>query len=113
MLALMDIFVLSSTRESFPLAAREAMAAGRPVIAPRIGGCPEVVDHGQTGLLYEAGDVPALAAAMNALLAGERYREYGRAARKAVETRFSLAQWVDDLEAVYLGQLRPGEAGGP
>jgi glycosyltransferase involved in cell wall biosynthesis len=105
MLALMDVFVLASTRESFPLAAREAMAAGRAVIAPRIGGCPEVVDHGRTGLLYEAGAVAALAEAMGLLITGERYREYGRAARAVVEERFSLVHWIDSLEAVYARQV--------
>ena len=113
MLALIDIFVLASTRESFPLAAREAMAVGRAVIAPRIGGCPEVVDHGRTGLLYEAGDVPALAAAMNLLLAEGRYREYGRAARKVVEERFSLVNWIDSLEAVYVRHVGLKGTGGP
>lgn len=104
-LSLMDIFVLASTRESFPLAAREAMAAGRPVIAPRIGGCPEVVDHERTGLLYDAGDVCALAEAMNFLLSEGRYQDYGRTARQVAKERFSLTQWVDRDEAVYLRYL--------
>lgn len=101
-LALMDVFVLASTRESFPLAAREAMAAGRPVIAPRIGGCPEVVDEGVTGLLFESRDVDGLARGMLSLAAAERRASFGRAARERVERLFSRRSWVEGDERVYL-----------
>jgi len=101
-LALMDVFVLSSTRESFPLAAREAMAAGKPVIAPRIGGCPEVVDENVTGYLFEAANVAELATCMRQIVAGERNREFGRAARDRVERLFSRNSWVAGDEQVYL-----------
>lgn len=101
-LALMDVFVLSSTRESFPLAAREAMAAGKPVIAPRIGGCPEVVDEAVTGYLFEAANVEELATKMRQIVAGERHQEFGRAARERVERLFSRNSWVAGDEQVYL-----------
>lgn len=101
-LALLHVFVLASTRESFPLAAREAMAAGRAVIAPRIGGCPEVVENGVTGFLFEAGDVNGLAARMREVLADDLYQAYGRAARERVERLFSRRQWVEGDEQVYL-----------
>ncbi|HYA66721.1 MAG TPA: glycosyltransferase [Burkholderiaceae bacterium] len=101
-LALIDVFVLSSTRESFPLAAREAMAAGKPVIAPRIGGCPEVVDDAVTGYLFEAANVGELAARMRQIVAGEHHREFGRAARDRVERLFSRNSWVAGDERVYL-----------
>ncbi|HXW64699.1 MAG TPA: glycosyltransferase, partial [Burkholderiaceae bacterium] len=101
-LALMDVFVLSSTRESFPLAAREAMAAGKPVIAPRIGGCPEVVDENVTGYLFEAANVEELATCMRRIVAGERHREFGHAARDRVERLFSRNSWVAGDEQVYL-----------
>lgn len=97
--------MLSSTRESFPLAAREAMAAGRAVIAPHIGGCPEVVDEGVTGLLFEAGNVYALANAMLTISLDRRYETMGRAARARVEKLFSRKQWVEGDEAVYLSAL--------
>lgn len=114
-LALLDVFVLSSTRESFPLAAREAMAAGKAVIAPRIGGCPEVVDDGVTGHLFEAGDVAALAACLRRVLEGDAAERLGRAARERVERLFSRRSWVDGDERVYLGLragARPALAGG-
>jgi glycosyltransferase involved in cell wall biosynthesis len=105
-LSLLDVFVLSSTRESFPLAAREAMAAGRPVIAPRIGGCPEVVDDGVTGFLFESRNVDDLATRMRRIVEDDRFREQGRAARARVEQLFSRRQWVVGDEAVYLNFSR-------
>ncbi|MGE5097699.1 MAG: glycosyltransferase [Betaproteobacteria bacterium] len=101
-LALLDVFVLSSTRESFPLAAREAMAAGKAVIAPRIGGCPEVVEDGVTGRLFEARDVTQLAACMLDLAEKRTHEAFGRAARDRVERLFSRRSWVEGDERVYL-----------
>lgn len=109
-LALFDAFVLSSTRESFPLAAREAMAAGKAVIAPRIGGCPEVVDEGVTGYLFESRDVAGLAACMQRVIADGHHEQLGRAARERAERLFSRRSWVDGDEQVY---LRAGEVDGP
>jgi glycosyltransferase involved in cell wall biosynthesis len=101
-LALLDVFVLSSTRESFPLAAREAMAAGRPVIAPRIGGCPEVVEDGVTGYLFESRNVDELADRMIRAAENGAYLHQGQAARNRVERLFSRRQWIDGDEEVYL-----------
>lgn len=56
-----DLFLLPSTSESFGLAALEAMACGVPVVASRVGGLPEVIEHGTTGFLEEQGDVDAMA----------------------------------------------------
>lgn len=100
-LALFDVFVLSSTRESFPLSAREAMAASRAVIAPRIGGCPEVVEDGVSGLLFTAGDVQDLSDKMVRL--GDRAASVamGRAGRERSEALFSRRAWVDGDERVY------------
>lgn len=104
-LAAMDVFVLASTRESFPLAAREAMAAGKPVIAPRIGGCPEVVDDKVTGFLFESRDVAGLTGAMRELLDVECRRRFSTAARARVERLFSRQSWVQGDERVYLAML--------
>jgi L-malate glycosyltransferase len=101
-LSLLDVFVLSSTRESFPLAAREAMAAGTAVVAPNIGGCPEVVDHGVTGYLFEAANVSELADRMLALGVDGRYRDFGLAARERAVRLFSRQAWVDGDESIYL-----------
>ncbi len=101
-LALLDAFVLASTRESFPLAAREAMAAGKPVIAPKIGGCPEVVDDGVTGYLFEVRNEGQLRDRMQQILDGGRHLTMGRAARERVERLFSRRSWVEGDEKVYL-----------
>ena len=101
-LSIFDVFVLSSTRESFPLAAREAMAAGRAVIAPRIGGCPEVVDENTTGYLFEAADVDDLAAQMLKIINDEQYVGFGERSRQRVVDLFSRKQWIAGDERVYL-----------
>jgi len=101
-LSLFDVFVLSSTRESFPLAAREAMAGGKAVIAPRIGGCPEVVVDGETGFLFESRNVEDLSSCMMRSVDGEAYRTFGRNARARAERLFSQAQWVDGDERIYM-----------
>jgi glycosyltransferase involved in cell wall biosynthesis len=101
-LALFDVFVLASTRESFPLAAREAMAAGKAVIAPNIGGCPEVVDDGTTGYLFEAGNTHDLAAKMRQIIGNKRFVECGRQAAGRAARLFSEQQWIEGDEAVYL-----------
>lgn len=107
-LALMDVFVLASTRESFPLAAREAMAAGVAVIAPAIGGCPEVVADGETGLLYPAADVAELARCMGRVREADRWAGFGRAGRERAVRLFSRERWVTQDESVYLRYAQPG-----
>ena len=61
-LAAMDVFVLPSRAEAMPLVIPEAWAAGRPVVASRVGGIPELIADGKTGLLVAPGDVDGLAA---------------------------------------------------
>ena len=61
LLATLDMFVLTSTRETFGLALAEAMAQQLPVIATRVGGVPEIVQDGVTGLLVNSEDVPDIA----------------------------------------------------
>ena len=86
-----DLFLLPSESESFGLAALEAMSCGVPVIASRVGGVPEVVIDGETGLLAPVGDIAAMAAHVVRLLADAPLRaRLGQAARARAETVFPL-----------------------
>jgi glycosyltransferase involved in cell wall biosynthesis len=102
---LFDVSVLCSVTEGSPNAVLEAMAAGRPVVATRVGGVPDVVRDNETGILVPAGDADALAGALRALLAapahGTRLGAAGRAFAHAEhhETRVipRLAAWYTSL----------------
>jgi glycosyltransferase involved in cell wall biosynthesis len=101
-LNMLDVFVLASTRESLPRAAREAMACGRPVIATRVGASKEVVQHKKTGLLVSPGQPDQLARAMEEMiLFPHRRKEMGEAALSLIKDRFSLSQWLEENEKVY------------
>ncbi len=81
-----DVLVNPSLSEAFGMSLIEAMACGVPVIATRVGGMTEIVQHKKTGLLVDSGDVSALANAMKTILADEpALLEMGRAARARVE----------------------------
>lgn len=96
-----DVSAMPSHMETFGLAAIEAMARGRPVIASNVGALPEVVSHGRTGLLVSV-DASELAGAAEYLLNDDPVRhEMGRQAREEVEARFSLAQMGIGLDRVY------------
>ncbi len=101
-LALLHVFVLASTRESFPLSAREAMAAATPVVAPRIGGCPEVVEDRVTGLLFESANIDDLADKLLQLADPALQRAMGDAGRERALRLFSHDAWVAGDEQVYL-----------
>ena len=99
-----DIFVVPSLAngESFGVAAVEASACGLPVIASRVGGLPEVVLDGETGLLIPPGDINALAAAMSRLLSDPELRTHmGQAGRQFVLKHY---RWEDNaklMEQLY------------
>jgi glycosyltransferase involved in cell wall biosynthesis len=93
LLADADVCVLSSRSEGAPLSVLEAMAAGLPVVASAVGGVPEIVADGDTGLLVPPGDAAALAAALERLLADAALRRrLGAAGRERVRERFDLAE---------------------
>jgi glycosyltransferase involved in cell wall biosynthesis len=102
----LDIFAMPSRREAWGVAAAEASAVGLPVVASRVGGIPEIVVDGETGLLVPAEDPDALAAALDKLLADpELCAQMGRAGRARIEAEYRWDACVDTMEAVYAGML--------
>ncbi|MGE3272007.1 MAG: glycosyltransferase [Chloroflexota bacterium] len=100
--AAMDVFVLSSHWEGLSLALVEAMGAGRAVVASSVGGNPEVVTDGSTGLLVPPADPEALADVVADLVANvERRSALGEAAASEARARFSIHEHVRQLAALY------------
>jgi glycosyltransferase involved in cell wall biosynthesis len=90
-----------------PTVVLEAMVAGVPVVGSSNGGMPDLVVDGETGVLVPPGDVGALAAALDLLLADPgRARRLGEAGRARVESRFSLAEQARRVLEVYDGLRR-------
>lgn len=97
-----DVFALTSITETFPMAILEAMGAGLPVVATRVGGLPEIVRHGETGLLVDAQDAQGLADAWLALARDpERRSAMGAAGRAAAIGRFSAAAMARAHEELF------------
>ena len=101
-LAMADVLLLPSQLESFGLVALEAMACEVVPVATRVGGVPEVVDHGETGFLAEVGDVNAMANYVVELLADEaRLRAMGKEGRKRARARFCSENIIPQYENYY------------
>jgi len=102
----LDVVCLASLNEGSPVALIEAMAAARPVVATAVGGVPEVVRDGISGLLVPPRDPQALAAAVGEVLARpDRARLLGLAARDAVYPKYGVQRLIRDVEALYLDLL--------
>ena len=97
------LFVLCSTCfEGFPLALVEAMVHGKAVIAPRIGGIPEIVDDGDTGLLFTPGDAEELAEKIRYLWDRPGLcRQLGQAGRDKALREYSPEKYYERLMSVY------------
>ena len=97
-----DVLVMPSLQEAFPLACLEAMAAGRPVIASRVGGLPEMVEDGRTGLLVPPGDARAVAEALRRMLPDPAAaRRMGAAARARFLDQFHVDRMVEQTALIY------------
>jgi glycosyltransferase involved in cell wall biosynthesis len=101
-LASVAVAAMPSLNEALSNALLEYMAASAPVVATRVGGTPEALVDGKTGLLVPPADVPALATAIMRLLEAPLLAaQLGRAARQAVEDRFSIARMATTTERLY------------
>jgi glycosyltransferase involved in cell wall biosynthesis len=97
-----DISVLPSLSEGFPNSLLEAMAAGMPVVATNVGGNPEIVRDGRTGLLVPPRDPDALAHSITSLLESPLLaRQFGNAGYARVKAEFSLTATVRRTEELY------------
>jgi len=97
-----DIFVLPSLAEGISNTILEAMACGLPVVAARVGGNPDLVEHGKTGFLLESDDIQQFADAIGIYVDDTALRRaHGTAGRLAVEQRFSIDAMTRSYDALY------------
>jgi glycosyltransferase involved in cell wall biosynthesis len=106
-LASLDIFVLPSLYEGLGVAALEAMAAGKAVVASRVGGLAELVTDSETGFLVSPGDAQALAAAVAKLIGDKNLRAaFGQNGAARVREQFTIEQMAKKTEDCYYAILR-------
>jgi glycosyltransferase involved in cell wall biosynthesis len=98
----LDVLVVSSDNEGTPVSAIEAMAAGCPVAATRVGGLPDLITDGESGLLVPPRDAACLANAVSRILTdGEFAQSLGRNGRNAVRRRFGIKRLIRDIDRLY------------
>jgi glycosyltransferase involved in cell wall biosynthesis len=99
-----SVLVLPSHAEGLPMSVLEAMAAGCPVVASRVGGIPDLITDGVDGLLVPPGDPRALAAALQRILRDPAFaRQLGNAARQTIANRYTAERSIERLEQIYAG----------
>jgi glycosyltransferase involved in cell wall biosynthesis len=97
-----DVFVSSSVSEQMPLSFLEAMARGLPVVASRVGGVPEIVDDGATGLLFDSGDETAATAHLQSLWRDPAKRiALGARARAIAEAQYGVPSMTESYARIY------------
>ncbi len=102
----LDVVALSSLNEGSPVVLIEALASARPVVATAVGGVPEVVVHGETGLTVPVSDVAALGGAVLTLLRDRPLADrLGKAGRRHVYPRYDSSRLVEDVRQLYLHEL--------
>ncbi len=107
LMALMDVYLMTSEYEGLPLAMLEAMALGKPIVATAVGGIPEVIEPGEEGLLAPLGHVEQLAAHVLALLANPtEVQAMGARGAAKVAAHYHTRQRVAAIEEIYAELLR-------
>ncbi|HVP58839.1 MAG TPA: glycosyltransferase family 4 protein [bacterium] len=104
-----DLVVIPSLIEATSIAALEAMACERVIAASRVGGLPEIIDE-SVGILFESGSPEAIADAIAGFAKRSDAAEMGRAARRRVETNWSISKMTDIHEQIYLELAGPARA---
>ncbi|HSU19203.1 MAG TPA: glycosyltransferase, partial [Acidobacteriaceae bacterium] len=107
LLPLADLMLMPSEMESFGLAALEAMACCVPSIATRVGGVPELIEHGENGLLFAVGDVDGMASSAISLLSDpDRLKDMAEAARRTAQKSFCASRIIPLYEQFYAEILK-------
>lgn len=98
----MDVFVLPSLTEGTPMALLEAMVHGVPAVASAVGGVPQIIQNGETGLLVAPGNAGEVSCAVLALLRDPGLRRMlSQNAHGLARTRYGIAEWIGRIEAAY------------
>jgi len=98
---ILDIFVLPSLNEGMGRVLVEAMAAGKPVVASRVGGIPDLVKHGQNGFLVGPGDIEGLSLAIRKLLMDKKMRDKMGMKGRTMAQNFGVEKMVEKIDALY------------
>ena len=107
--AIMDVFAIASSREAFGLVAAEAMRAGLPVVATRVGGLAEIVIDGDTGFLVPPLEPSCLADALQRLVGDPALRKrMGAAGQVRADEHYSLERYLGEVHALYLELVERG-----
>jgi len=102
----LDLVALTSANEGLPVSLIEGMAAGRPVVATRVGGVPDLVEDGVTGYLTPSGDPASVAEAVAMLLADPQRRQMmGQAGKERVYPTFGAERLLENIDRLYTDLL--------
>lgn len=107
LLAMSDVFVLPTLDEALPTVLAEAMAAGKPIVACRVGGVPEMVEDGRNGILVPPAEPDQLAnACLRLMQQPDQAQKMGQAGREIVKNKFNIVKQVQKLSDLYLDLLK-------
>jgi glycosyltransferase involved in cell wall biosynthesis len=112
LMAIADVIIVPSIwQEPAGLVVIEGMASGKPVVATRVGGIPEYVEDGVSGILVEPRSAEQISAAIDQLLTTpQRADQIGRAAREVAESRLNIERWVSETLEMYSLECQPAQA---